>query len=112
MAIKKYELPDSITVLGTVYKILYQTEAENQTLAECDGLCDCYKKIIFIERQMFENDERILRGFEVMRHEIIHAFFFESGLAMNCEWAQNEELTDWLAIQFPKIADCFKNLEN
>ena len=40
---------------------------------------------------------------KVLRHEITHAFFFESGLAENSPFAQNEELVDWMAIQGPKI---------
>ena len=38
-----------------------------------------------------------------LRHEIIHAFLFESGLAENSEWAQNEEMVDWIAKQGPKL---------
>ena len=37
------------------------------------------------------------------RHEIIHAFLCESGLAENSDWAQNEEMVDWIAIQAPKL---------
>ena len=45
------------------------------------------------------------------RHEIIHAFLFESGLAENSEWAQNEEMVDFFAIQFPKLMEAFKNAD-
>ena len=38
-----------------------------------------------------------------LRHEIVHAFLFESGLAENSEWAYNEEMVDWIAKQGPKI---------
>ena len=38
-----------------------------------------------------------------VRHELVHAFLFECGLAENSNWAQNEELVDWIAIQGPKI---------
>lgn len=42
-----------------------------------------------------------------MRHEIVHAYLFESGLtecsgAVN-SWAINEEMVDWIASQFPKM---------
>ena len=40
---------------------------------------------------------------KVVRHEIVHAFLTESGLAENSFWAQNEELVDWIAIQGPKL---------
>ena len=40
---------------------------------------------------------------KVKRHEIIHAFLLESGLAECSDWAQNEEMVDWLARMGPKI---------
>lgn len=39
----------------------------------------------------------------VRRHEIIHAFMFECGLAQNSPWAHNEEMVDWFAMQWEKI---------
>jgi predicted SprT family Zn-dependent metalloprotease len=51
---------------------------------------------------------------KVIRHEIIHAFLIESGLnnnSMKVEyWAQNEEMVDWIAYQFPKISMVFKEI--
>ena len=38
-------------------------------------------------------------------------FLFESGLAENSEWAQNEEMVDFFAIQFPKLMEAFKNAD-
>lgn len=35
-------------------------------------------------------------------------FLFESGLAENSEWAQNEEMVDWFACQAPKIYVAFR----
>lgn len=44
---------------------------------------------------------------ETLRHEIVHAFLNESGLAANSTgsdaWARNEEIVDWFALQGPKI---------
>ncbi len=37
------------------------------------------------------------------RHEIVHAFLAESGLDQNSDWARNEEIVDWIALQGPKI---------
>ena len=42
-------------------------------------------------------------------HEIIHCYLEESGLGdnsgvYNYGWAVNEEMVDWFAIQWPKIA--------
>ena len=46
-----------------------------------------------------------------MRHEIIHAFLCESGLAENSDWATNEELVDWIAIQAPKLIKAWKDAD-
>ena len=52
---------------------------------------------------------------KVLRHEIIHAFLYESGLWNNSgdveAWAQSEEMTDWFSIQFPKILRAFQEVK-
>lgn len=48
---------------------------------------------------------------KVMRHEIVHAFLFESGLNVEASaeaWAVNEEVVDWIALQFPKMQKAFQ----
>ena len=45
---------------------------------------------------------------QTLRHEIVHAFLCESGLADSAMqsqrgWAKNEEMVDWIAFQGPKI---------
>lgn len=52
---------------------------------------------------------------ETLRHEVIHAFLNESGLGWNSlplehAWAKNEEMVDWIAIQFPKIQKVYVKL--
>lgn len=51
----------------------------------------------------------------VLRHEIIHAFFNESGLSDDSNnvtaWAKNEEMVDWFAIQSPKVFKVFQELD-
>lgn len=44
----------------------------------------------------------------VLRHEIIHAYFFESGLL---DYGTNEQLVDWIVLQFPKMLETFKRIE-
>jgi len=87
-----------------------ELEKENLILYQHDGWCDFYKKEIIIEKTLFENENFYKRGYEVLRHEIIHAFIFESGLNVNCDWAKNEELVDWIALQFPKLNKCMEKL--
>lgn len=48
-----------------------------------------------------------------MRHEIIHAFLFESGLSENFthpEYGHDETYVDWIASQFPKMCEVFKEV--
>jgi len=105
------EKPNKISVLGTTYQIEWRNLIEDATLIESDGYCDDSAKKIVLS-----NDERALPGRKgnlaavrrkQLRHEIIHAFLSESGLAENSDWAQNEEVVDWMAIQFPKLIEVF-----
>lgn len=61
-----------------------------------------------------EPPERIaLAEKQTIRHEIVHAFFDESGLQesgvhFTGSWAINEEMVDWIAIQGPKIYEAWR----
>lgn len=52
---------------------------------------------------------------EVLRHEIAHAFFYESGLWDSSNgttaWATNEEMIDWIAIQGLKLYTAWEEAE-
>ena len=103
-----------VNILGTEYEIVKQKISENPKLKNANGLCEIYARKIIIEdydhsaEGLFDNLENYDR--KVLRHEIIHAFFAESGLRNNTDYAENEELVDWIAIQFPKIAKVFEKL--
>lgn len=65
--------------------------------------CGTKKKDIY-EGTLEDMEEYVKK---VLRHEIVHAFFFESGLH-ECSgqaeaWASNETMVDWIARQGPKI---------
>ena len=104
-----------VTVLGTRYKILVIEEEDYRFNREADGWCDPQVKeiLIFNYRQSAES-VKDLRAYQkkVLRHEIVHAFLYESGLWQNSYgskcWAQNEEMIDWMAIQIPKIQRAYK----
>ena len=48
---------------------------------------------------------------KTLRHEIIHAFMFESGLDECSTWGVDESLIDWIALQFPKMLKAFEEAE-
>lgn len=113
------KLPKEVNVLGTKYKILYHNEKVNPKMANSDGYVERFSKEIHINNELFDeeyrkdpniSDKLENHVFEVFRHEIIHAFVYESGLWENCDWATSEEMTDWFAKQFPKIQKVFKQL--
>lgn len=103
-----------VNVLGTKYEIKYAGDEETR-LEELDGYCDTSSKEIIV--RIFDEDLVSLKNLKevekaVTRHEIIHAFLYESGLNCNSNattgaWAANEEMIDWIALQFPKILDAF-----
>lgn len=105
-----------VNILGTDYEIIKQTKEENPKLEEALGFCEMYSKKIVIDSEIgtdgnkmtVENVDAFKR--KVLRHEIIHAFFAESGLRSNSDYAENEELVDWIAIQFPKMMKIFSEL--
>lgn len=102
-----------IDVLGAEYTIEEKAESEDSFLEQCDGYCDKTIRMIVVAKEGEKNElgdyERYKK--KVMRHEIIHAFLFESGLHENWEHKGNghdETFVDWIAVQFPKILKAFK----
>ena len=104
-----------LNILGTEYIIVL--DAPDELLPEnADGAMDHSLKRIVIAK--FDKPDRntikdlsVYRK-KVIRHEIIHAFLYESGLWNNSgdvsAWGQSEEITDWFAIQSPKIFKAFQ----
>ena len=104
-----------VDILGTEYKIEYIAEKDDPRLETSNGYFDHSTKRIVVGRP--EREEMSIGDLEVftkkvLRHEIIHAFLYESGLWENSNnidaWGMNEEMTDWIAMQFPKMLKAFK----
>lgn len=106
----------TVNILGQEYEIIKQTKEENPKLEDSYGLCEIYSKKIVVDDSIGkDNDKMCVENVDlfinkVMRHEVIHAFFGESGLDSNTDFARNEELVDWLAYQIPKIWKVFIEL--
>ncbi|MGL4485069.1 MAG: hypothetical protein ACRCUS_08980 [Anaerovoracaceae bacterium] len=100
-----------VNVLGTEYTIRKTTEKQDISLIDKMGNCDPSTKRIAVDVEFNENDPNSHENMAetqriVLRHEIVHAFFYESGLS---EYHLDEELVDWIAIQFPKMLKAFKD---
>lgn len=107
-----HSLPWTVDVLGTIYNIKSANpDSNDKRLDGADAYCDYYaKEIVAINYKETEESFKDIPAFnrKTLRHEIIHAFLAESGLRKSCDWSRNEEVVDWIAIQFPKMLKAFK----
>ena len=105
----------TVSILGTDYKIVFVPDNDKRLVSRnADAITDESVKELVIA--YFEPDYGSLKDLDayqkkLIRHEIVHAFLFESGLA-ECSgyvngWAQNEEMVDWIARQHIKMHDAF-----
>lgn len=112
--------PDcKVGVLGVEYSVYgHASRQDDPYLEYCDGYFDKTAKRVVVAGQDEENE---LADFETyrktnLRHELIHAFLYESGLDGNSCWENGEnehpeQTVEWLAIQFPKILKAFKEAD-
>lgn len=111
---------DSVNVLGIDYKIVTRSKEKDHTLKDGnDGYCDySTKSIIIVDLDSLEDwseESKEARDYyerSLLRHEIVHAFLYESGLDIctnSCEngWARSEEIVDWIALQGKKIYEAW-----
>lgn len=104
------KIEEKVNILGTDYNISVNTKPLER---DADGLVCPYSKQLVIcpvahiadEIETTEGKEKAFK--ETVRHEVIHAFFMESGLP---ELSSNENVVNWLAIQFPKMQKTFEEL--
>ena len=115
----------TVNILGTKYTIERKNYKDDPAFEKrsIDGYCDGrLKKIVHCDMTTYPNFANEPKEYadlcekETLRHEIVHAFFDESGLRENSAcytggWSQNEEMVDWIAIQFPKIFKVFQELD-
>ena len=111
-----------VDVLGTTYMVHTSVAVSSDpSLKNLFGYCCATeRKIVIADMNTIESwkDESAASKTEVvkqtMRHEVIHAFLAESGLRGSTNdvqaWATNEEMVDWIAIQYPKIRKVFVDL--
>lgn len=106
-----------VNILGTKYEVIVKKYDEDEAFSRMhiDGYCDhLQKKIVICDMESYERWEHEpketaeIAQKQTLRHEIVHAFFSESGLsdsALSFEgaWDKNEELVDWIAWQGKKL---------
>lgn len=103
----------TVDVLGTKYEIIESDKVQDDNLNSADGYCDFSTKKIVIDT--FKNLPGSMEDLDsykkqVIRHELVHAFLFESGLDAS-SWGKNEEIVDWIAIQSLKLIEAFMKVD-
>lgn len=107
----------TVNILGTPYEIIVKKYDEEEAFERCSiaGFCDGYaKQIVVCDMHTYKDWEHegektvATAQKQTLRHEIVHAFFNESGLTessntVKTPWARNEEMVEWISIQGEKI---------
>lgn len=96
-----------INILGQDYEFKKTNGIKDEGLRDNSALCgECryYKKEIVVSDECNPKDYQNF----IVRHEIIHAFLHESGLE---EYKNNEDLVNFIALQFPKMLKVFKQVK-
>lgn len=94
-----------ISILGELWKINFNVKIDD----DVDAQTDPHERVINVADDIAEGTD-VKR---IIRHEIIHAFMFESGLGFNFEhkpYGHDETTIDWFAIQYPKIKKVYAQL--
>lgn len=102
-----------VNVLGSEYAVEFKKQEEDPLLKERGGYCDhSIRKIVVCIPEQEEDSIANLDKWknDTLRHELVHAFLIESGLQTQ-SWADNEEMVDWIALQFPKMMKAFQETE-
>ncbi len=103
----------TVEVLGVPYAIIDGDRSKDPCLDKADGYCDHTIKTCVIDTLIKTSDSVAdLETYrkQVIRHELVHAFLFESGLGAE-SWGCNEEIVDWIAFQFPKMLQAFEEAD-
>ena len=114
-----------VNILGTDYEIIIRDYDKEPYFKkyDADGFCDSIRKEIVLCNMLthpdFDETKEYFETYkkQVLRHEIVHTFFNESGLEYNSGiisnlgWAKNEEMVDWIALQGLKLYNAWQSVD-
>ena len=113
---KTLNIDTTVTILGAVWTVRSATETEEPRLEGVNGFTDWTTRTICLEKNTQGNIgsmETYMK--KVIRHELIHAFMFESGLGDSFEhkdFGQEETIVDWFAFQMGNILNVVMDIQN
>ena len=107
----------TVNVLGTEYTVTVCPRGNDVKLDDMDGYTDwTTHRIVVCDVEPDKDSVGDMESYKkkVMRHEIVHAFFMESGLQENSGstdcYGMDETICDWIAIQGPKICEAWRSV--
>lgn len=110
--------PKKVMVLGDSWEIRVSKADDDSELSErsLGGYCYTMKNLIVIRdfREELPDEPEVAVRYmkEALRHELIHSFMKSSGIWENSHGSDaigtDEMITDWFAIQSPKIFKVFQ----
>ena len=107
----------TVGILGSEWRICFLHQEDDKYLKNADGYTD--KTVRKIVVTAFQTEDSELGDWDSymkknLRHEILHAYLYESGLGENFthpDYGHDELMIDFVAIQFPKILTTFEEAE-
>lgn len=99
------EIIKSVEILGESYKLI-ESSAERFDKFDADGFCEWWAKEIHIKSDIGVEGEDTMFNLSdyrksVIRHEIIHAFLFESGMK---DYERDEVIVEWIARNLNRLS--------
>ncbi len=109
-----------VNILGSEWTL--KIVRDDPAFEEATGYVNDAARIIMIEAVKmkegaldFDLQSQYIDQKRTIRHEVLHAYLYESGLAHSSNsaenWAVNEEMVDWFARMSPKIFATYKELK-
>ena len=111
------DFPKYVLILGSLWRIEVRKYHKDPYFEkyDADGYCSSPERLIALcdpstypsyKDECVEYLTNVIK--QTLRHEIVHAYLYESGLGENSNgsripWARNEEIIDWFARQGQKI---------
>lgn len=100
----------SVNVMGVKYTIKFVDDSDHRVDGAWGVCCFSSKEILILDlvKCNYDYDDLQEHYNRTIRHEITHAFLYESGLdgsslSYESSWSRNEEMIDWIAIQGVKL---------
>ena len=107
-----------VNILGSEWSVVTSDQSKDEYLKQVGGYCDYTANTVVYEPHPRMDSSECesftapdVENRRIVRHELIHAFLFESGMADDATWPVNEAMVDFFARQFPKLLKAFQEVE-